>query len=257
MDRVLALESVHNFRDYGGYAVSGGGRIKAGLLWRSAQHAEASDSDLAVIDGLALANVVDLRGGMERTANPCRRGPAFAAQVWSQEGETAGLGPHVEAAGGTLDAASARQAMLGLYTHIPYRANLLPMLACYFRALARDPRPSLVHCVAGKDRTGFAVAVLHRMLGVHRDDVMADYLLTNSASRLEERIASGALYDSQVFKGRDLATIRVLWGVEEAYLAAAFAAIAERFGCVDDYLEEVLGIGPDERAALRETYLEG
>jgi protein-tyrosine phosphatase len=255
--RLLPLENVHNFRDYGGYAVAGGARIKAGLLWRSAQHGEASDGDLAAIDALGLATVVDLRGGSERLAAPCRRGPGFTAQVWHQDGETAGLGLHVEAAGGNLDAESARQAMLGLYTHLPYRENLRPMLSCYFRALARDSRPSLVHCVAGKDRTGFAVAVLQRMLGVHHDDVMADYLLTNSASRLEERIASGEMQQRAYAKGRDESTIRALWGVEEAYLDAAFAALDERFDSVDAYLEEVLEIGAAEREALRGHYLEG
>ena len=257
MDRVLTLDGVHNFRDYGGYATSDGGRIKTGLLWRSAQHAEASDADLTAIDALGLANVIDLRGGIEREANPCRRGAQFAAQVWSQEGETAGLAPHVEAAGGTLDAASAKRAMIGLYTGLPTRENLRPMLAAYFRVLARDPRPSLVHCVAGKDRTGFAVAVLHLMLGVHRDDVMADYLLTNEASRLEARIASGEMQARAYAKGRDESTIRALWGVDEAYLVAAFAALDAQFVDVDDYLEKVLDVGADQRAALRVGYLEG
>src|SRR3546814_13205778 len=61
-------------------------------------------------------------------------------------------------------------------------------------ALAEYDAPSLVHCVAGKDRTGFAVAIVHRLLGVHDDDLMHDYLLTNTAGRIEERIAQGAAH---------------------------------------------------------------
>jgi protein tyrosine/serine phosphatase len=255
-DRVLPLDSVYNFRDYGGYAVAGGGRVRTGALWRSAQHATASDADLTTIDALGLATVVDLRGGTERAANPCRRGPGFAAQVWSQDGETAGLAPHVEAAGGGNDAATARRAMIGLYTEIPWRENLRPMLACYFRALARDPRPSLVHCVAGKDRTGFAVAVLQRLLGVHPDDVMTDYLLTNEASRLEQRIASGAMHTNPYVKGRDEASVRALWGVEAAYLDASFAALNERHPSIEHYLETVLEIDPEQQRALRQHYVE-
>ena len=191
VSRVLVLDGVYNFRDYGGYAVAGGGRIASGKLWRSGQHAEASAADLAAIDAIGLTSVIDLRGNSEREANPCPRGPAFGAQVWHTDGETAGLGLHVEASGGALNANSARRAMIGLYTQLPWRENLRPILACYFTVLLREASPSLVHCVAGKDRTGFAVAVLHRLLGVHQDDVMADYLLTNTAGRVEERTRHG------------------------------------------------------------------
>ncbi|MCX7864990.1 MAG: tyrosine-protein phosphatase, partial [Novosphingobium sp.] len=59
-DRVLELQGVHNFRDYGGYAVRGGGRLKRGLLWRSGQHHRATDDDLARIVQLGLVNVLSL-----------------------------------------------------------------------------------------------------------------------------------------------------------------------------------------------------
>src|SRR5512139_3107748 len=88
-DRILPLEGVHNFRDYGAYPTSGGGRVRCGLLWRSGQHGDATEADLAAIDALRLATVVDLRGISERDAKPCRRGPEFAAEVLHHEGETA------------------------------------------------------------------------------------------------------------------------------------------------------------------------
>lgn len=256
MDRVLPLEGIRNFRDYGGYAAAAGARVKRGLLWRSGHHTTASEADLEQVDALELASVIDLRGGLERAANPCRRGARFAAQIWSQDGETAGLAPHVEAAGGVLNASTARTAMIGLYGALPWRENLRPMLACYFRVLAREPGPSLVHCVAGKDRTGFAVAVLQRLLGVHPDDVMADYILTNEASRLEERLASGELAAGELAKGHDAVTLRALWGVEEAYLDASFKALFARHPSIEHYLEEILEIGPDLQQALKANYLE-
>src|SRR3546814_11000565 len=70
-DRVLPLSGVHNFRDYGGYGVEGGGRLRDGSLWRSAQHAEADDDDLAAIDALGIETIIDLRGDDEREAPPC------------------------------------------------------------------------------------------------------------------------------------------------------------------------------------------
>lgn len=81
--RVLPLQGVHNFRDYGGYAGAGGAQVKSGLLWRSAQHVEASDTDLEAIHGLGIATVIDLRGPSEYEANPCRRHSDFSAQVFA------------------------------------------------------------------------------------------------------------------------------------------------------------------------------
>jgi hypothetical protein len=79
--RVLKLDGVHNFRDYGGYDAADGARVKSGLLWRSAQHGDASDTDLDTIHGLGITTVIDLRGPSERDAKPCRRHPGFAAEV--------------------------------------------------------------------------------------------------------------------------------------------------------------------------------
>lgn len=255
--RVLTLNGVHNFRDYGGYAGADGARIKRSLLWRSAQQGDASGADLAAVHALGLAHVIDLRGPSERDSKPCRRHDDCAAQVWTYPEETAGLALHSEAADGILTAAEARAAMIRLYDGIAFRENLVPMVRLYLELLARADGPSLVHCVAGKDRTGFAVAILHRLLGVHPDDVMADYLLTNAASKLDERIASNAFKDLPRYAALDPDTVRALWGVEADYLDTAFKAIDARYGSFDSYLDEVLHIDPPKRDELRAVYLEG
>jgi protein-tyrosine phosphatase len=253
--RILPLDGVNNFRDYGGYAVAGGGRVKTKLLWRSAQHGDASAADLAAIDALGLANVVDLRGPSEREMKPCKRGPGFAAQLWTYPEETAGLALHTEAANGVLTTAEARAAMIRLYEGIAFRGNLVPMLRCYLTVLDRAEGPSLVHCVAGKDRTGFAVALVQRLLGVHADDVMTDYLLTNTAGRIEERIAAGVFRSMERYASHDADTVRALWGVEEAYLATTFAAIAEQHGTIEAYAEAVLGLDAAGQERLRGSYV--
>lgn len=76
-DRVLPLSGIHNFRDYGGYAVEDGGRLRQGLLWRSAHHEQATDADLGAVDALGLETVIDLRGDDEREMHPCRRSDNF------------------------------------------------------------------------------------------------------------------------------------------------------------------------------------
>jgi protein-tyrosine phosphatase len=253
--RVLPLENVHNFRDYGGYSVAVGGKIKRGLLWRSGEHGGASDADLSAIGALDLATVIDLRGNGERAANPCRRPQGFAAEVLFHDGETAGLALHVEAAQGVIDEAGARAAMQRLYQDIAFRPNLIPILRRYFAALASRDGASVVHCLAGKDRTGFAVAMLHQALGVSRDDIMADYLLTNVAGNIDRRIAAGGHAIRERHGAISDDTIRTLMGVEAEYLDTSYAAIEQRYANVDIYLAEVLGVDDAVRAALADRFI--
>ncbi len=254
-DRILRLEGVHNFRDYGGYVSRHGGRVKQRVLWRSAQHAEASDADLAAIDALGLVTVIDLRGDSERASGPCRRGPGFAARVVFHPGETAGLAPHMEAAKDALDADSAHRALRGYYRHLPHRDNLVPVLRSYLAAMGEGGEPSLVHCVAGKDRTGFAVAMLQHILGVDADEILADYLLTNQAGNIDARIAQGAEHIRARYGPVDDVTVRTLMGVDAAFLTESFQAIADRHGSIDAYLDAVLGVDRAAQERLRALYL--
>lgn len=257
--RVLPLEGVHNFRDYGGYPVAGGGRVRRGVLWRSGQHFGATDEDLYRIGALSLAKVVDLRGNSERARSPCPRPEGFAAEVMFFDGETAGLAPHVEAADGVIDAPGARRAMVALYQEIAYRPSLVAILRRYFaQALAMDGA-SLVHCHAGKDRTGIAVALVHHILGVHRDDMLDDYLLTNTAGNNEKRIADALAQQEAggMLSQMSEAATRVLMCVDAAFLAAALDAIERRHGSIDAYLDDVLGLDAAARAGLCQRYIEG
>jgi protein-tyrosine phosphatase len=266
-ERVLALEGVHNFRDYGGYATPGGGRVRKGILWRSGQHFGASGADLDRIEALGLRYVVDLRGNSERERSPCKRSTGFSGQVMFYDGETAGLAPHIEASGGVSDADGAHRAMVTLYEEIAFRPSLTSILRRYFAealdgvgaGMGAGEGASLVHCHAGKDRTGIAVALFHHVLGVHRDDMMADYLLTNTAGNNEKRIADALAQRAGggVMAQVPEAAIRVLMNVDEAFLAAALASIERRHGTIDAYLEAVLGVDAAARAGLCQRYIEG
>ncbi len=254
--RVLKLDGVHNFRDYGGYQTDSGATVKRGLLWRSAQHGDASDADLEAVHLLGITTVIDLRGPSERNAKPCRRHEDFAAEVLAHHDETAGLALHTEAADGVVTAAEARAAMIRLYDGIAFRPNLVPMLRAYFDVLEKASGPSLVHCVAGKDRTGWAVAMAHQALGVPRDTIMEDYILTNTAGNVEARIAAGAAQIRAKHGAISDDTIRALMGVDADYLNAAFRSVEEAHGDLDRYLEEVLGVDAARREKLRAHYLD-
>lgn len=243
--RVLPTTGIHNFRDYGGYATRGG-RLRRGMLWRSGQHCDATPEDLAIVHGLGIATVIDLRGDSERSANPCLRHEGFAGEVLFHPGETAsgtGLAVHEEAALSVRTADEAHQAMTLLYATLPFRPVLVGSFRLYFQALANRAAPSLLHCLAGKDRTGLAAALVHRLLGVHHDDMMEDYLLTNTAGNAEARIAAGERHIREGFgRTMDDAAVRVLMGVDAAFLDGAFAAMAERHGSIEAYASEVLGV---------------
>lgn len=249
--RVLPLRKVHNFRDYGGYATQGGGRVKAGVLWRSGHHAEATVDDLEAINALALAHVVDLRGNDERASQPVRLPQGYSGGIHFFDGETAGLGHHMEAVEGAMSAEDAHRAMERLYASLPDRKNLIWILRRYFEALAKGDGASLVHCHAGKDRTGMAVDLLHHALGVHPDDAMADFLLTNSAGDQEARIAQSAPAIRARYGDVDDETVRVVMSVDERYLRAARAALCERFGSIDAFLDQELDVDAARRDMLR------
>lgn len=265
-DRVLRLEGVHNFRDYGGYPVVGGGRLRRGMLWRSGQHHGATESDLARIAALNLASVFDLRSAKERTTHPCLRPMGFAAEVFFGEDppprakatSTEHSAPHVAAAQvpRQRDAASTREGLRKNYGGIAFRPELVATMRRFLAELAEGKGPSLVNCMAGKDRTGIAVAALHLATGVHRDDIIADYLLTNTAGDAEARIAAGMATITEVTGQLDLEVLRVLMGVEADYLESAFAMMTEKHGSTDGYLREVLGVDDVMKERLRAALVE-
>jgi protein-tyrosine phosphatase len=262
-DRVLPLQGVHNFRDYGGYAVVGGGRLKRGVLWRSGQHHGATDADLAAIAALGLASVHDLRTDHERTVHPCRRPESFGATVFHPPVPSQQLAPHVAAANAVRTATTkqrtaedTRAALRANYGRIAFRPELLGAMRAYLADLAEGRGPSLVNCMAGKDRTGITVAMLHLALGVHRDDILEDYLLTNTAGDPEARIAAGAATVAAMGSTMNEASIRVIMGVEPEYLANMMEMVEAKYGSIEAYLERELGADDALRERLRAVLVE-
>lgn len=246
--RILDLSGIHNFRDYGGYATADGGRVKAATLYRSGQHRDATPEDLSFVSRLKLATIIDLRSDSERELYPCRRADDHAAEVVFAPGNTLGAGSHVDAANGVRTAEEAHAAMVDLYRKMPFRPILTQTYRMMFDRLLDGHGPSLVHCLAGKDRTGVAVALVQHQLGVHHDDIVEDYLLTNVAGDMEKRVAAGAEAVRANF-GQDMedAAVRTLMSVHPEFLDAAL----EEIGDINRYCDEVLGMSDARRDALR------
>jgi protein tyrosine/serine phosphatase len=263
-DRVLDTEGVHNFRDYGGYRVSGGGRLRRGMLWRSGQHHGATDRDLEKIAGLGLSSVFDLRTSHERDREPCRRPEGFSARVHVPDelddaAKALRTAPHIAAARnrGQRSAEETRAGMVETYRTIAFRPELVAIMRRKMVELAQGNGPSLVNCMAGKDRTGTTVAIVHLATGVHRDDVIADYLLTNTAGDVEARIAAGARTVRGMSRDIPDDVIRVIMGVEAEYIETALASMVEQHGSTDAYLEQVLGVDAAMRDRLIAQLVEG
>lgn len=253
-ERVLPFTGIHNFRDYGGYTTADGGTLKRQVLFRSGQHVHATAEDLGRVAALRLRTIVDLRGNSERAVWPCARHEGFDARVLFFNGETSGTQSpsEVHAARRIITPADADAAMIGIYRRMPYLPSLQSVLRDYFIALSKDEGPSLLHCFAGKDRTGFGVALLHQLVGVHADEMMADYLLTNSVGNAEARIAAGEesirrSHGTQISDG----AIRILMSAEPAYLDAALNAVRERHGSVFAYVRDALGLNMEWLTSLR------
>jgi protein-tyrosine phosphatase len=249
MTRHIDFEGIENFRDFGGYDTAAGRKLKPALLYRSANHAKATDADLAALRDLGVSVIVDLRRPIEREREPSRRWPGFAGQVI--ENDIAGdyvdwvdALKEVE----TLGARWFQEDSLTFYHEAPYQPRHVDLFSRYFDALAHTDGAVVIHCAAGKDRTGMLCAFTHHIAGVHRDDTLADYLLTNDEERTRRRMASFGPWLEELtgLKVEDEA-LRVALSVDPAYLERALSRIETEHGSLDRYLEEVLGVD----AALR------
>ena len=252
--RIHAFEALDNFRDYGDYATAAGARVRPGRLFRSAHQASVTGADLERLAALDIGTVVDLRRPVERRRQPSKRPAGFSGQVFESDLDEAGEAPHItflKTADLTPD--SGRRFMTDTYRQLPFAAAHLDLFARYFRALGETDRPVLIHCAAGKDRTGMLAALTHHVLGVGRDDLIEDYLLTNVAVDLHGR-APAIAEQLMGFTGRAAPhdAVVAFMGVEEAYLDAAIAAIEARHGSIDGYLEQALGVD----TALRDRIME-
>ncbi|MHA6287517.1 tyrosine-protein phosphatase [Maricaulis sp. CAU 1757] len=256
MKRVTPLEGVHNFRHFHDYPAADGRRVRAGL-YRSGQFSRASEADREHLAGLGLRVVADLRKRRERDNEPSAWSDALKLKVIASDLGDEGEPPHLQfLRKGVSRAEEVEAYMLSAYQRIPMEACNQEVFRGAYRALASGEADGgfLVHCAAGKDRTGIFCALVLSELGVARGDVVEDYLLTNHAvdfdaivPRIQER--SEARYG--VTMPDEL--MRVFLGVDARYLDAAFEAM----GDLNRYVVDTLGIRPDERAALRARWLDG
>lgn len=250
------LHSIVNFRDFGGRPSRFGGRVVRDRLFRSGAIATVSDEDADHLHKLDFSVVVDLRYANEREEEPSPWPVAALDRVLAHNGDHSAEAPHIAPLRqGLLDEARSEHIYGQLYRDLPFDPHYPALFAQAFeRLLVADGR-ILVHCSAGKDRTGMFVALIQHALGVSRADIMADYMQSRQAVGLQAMAEPASRKLSERFGVPISVTLmRHLLDVKEDYLEAFFDEVERRCGSLDAYLD-TLGLEESARRALRNRLL--
>lgn len=243
-----AVDGVSNFRDFGGLATCDGASVVAGRLFRSANPARITPDGAARLARLGIATIVDLRGTAERTKSLVDFGTApIAIRATPVEPKTSIKLREMLALPET-GPAQIRDLMIDSYRGYVNEAATA-FGAAFHAILAAADGPLLVHCTAGKDRTGFVVAVLQAALGVPHDAIFEDYLATNR--HWDRASAAGHV-------PMESAAVEPVLVADADYLAAAFDEIDRRDGDARAFLHRATEgrVAPSHLDALIERSLQ-
>lgn len=249
---LLPLEGGFNLRDMGGYATMDGRTVKRGMLYRSGVMSLLTEADEAHLASLGIATVCDLRRPGERKRDPTRWCEPAGAFYWSRDyTESSGVLSELLHGPGTT-ASRVREMMLSLYPEI-----LVDHASSYrflFERLAGGHVPLLFNCSAGKDRTGIAALLILSVLGVPRETIIEDYLLTNRYADFDRLLAAGRA-GADRFREIDPAVLEPLFAADADYLVTAFDSLDRDHGGVDAYLAAI-GVDDAARGRLHDLLLD-
>jgi protein-tyrosine phosphatase len=245
-ERALGLASNPNLRDIGGYQAVGGQWVRMGVVYRSGA-LTLSAADLAVVNALGITAAYDLRTPTEIAAAPDVV-PAGATYLNLNV-----LGKDSPASPSVTSATQAQEYMQEMGRQYVTSAAARIAFGTLLTGIADSSAAQLFHCTAGKDRTGWATAVILTLLGVPAKTVMSDYLLSNTY-----------FYDSPAVKAM-LSALPVaksaIYGhildVKPAYLQAGFDQVAASYGSLDNYVRQGLGLSNTTVTRLRHRLLTG
>ena len=256
-ERHVPFEGTDNFRDLGGYPTQDGRQVRWGLFYRSGHLHDLTHRDLDSFSDLEINLVCDFRSPNEKAEEPDRypesQPPRVAAlEIWDPSFTSEGFREKIES--GDIDGMDLGEILVE--GNRLFATKFSPLYAEMFQ-LIQDPEnlPVLVHCTAGKDRAGFASALILRVLGVPLEIVFNDFLLSTfyTADRIDRAVLiTRAATLFQV----DADQLRSVMGVERRYLQAAFDAIEQEYGSFETYRREALGISDEELETFRNMSLE-
>ncbi|MEP9363148.1 tyrosine-protein phosphatase [Nocardioides sp. CN2-186] len=245
-DDLVRLSSADNFRDVAGpgagYRTRDGRRVARGIFFRS-NELQLTPEDATSLADLGITTIHDLRSTMEIEAHP---DVEVDGARWHHV-EVSGI--PTEMISGLEDADAAVRVMRDVYDAFVRSPEARASYAELLTELATGSVPQLFHCTAGKDRTGWAAALLLEIAGVDRATILADYLLTNQFSSNTRTKYLGLIAEHL---GDDKVSVyEPTMVVEESYLATAYATVDELYGSVGGYLTDGLGLAPELVEQLR------
>lgn len=258
-ERLIVLQRSSNFRDLGGYPAADGKHVRWGLIYRTAAMPMLTDADYAYVRALGIRSIVDLRSTEERQLaqdlTPVNTGADYFAKDYPASAVFSNLGPRPGGGGG----------ITGLYRE--WLISLAPQYRAIFQNLLSGKGATSYHCSAGQDRAGVGTALILSALGVPRDVILQDYHLSTADRRPDNempRIAPGQYPGNPVAEfyrraqagGAPLTAKPLKDPAGVAYLQATFDEIDKRWGSVDAYLDQVLGVDRAAVMRVRALYLE-
>jgi len=256
--RLYKFDQILNFRDFGGYATESGQAVKRGKLFRSANFHKSSAEDLARLAELNIGLLVDLRHLPERKRQPNKWPETLQTDVLAyknpngpKEGE---LAPHEAFVKEDLSIAEdAKKYMRSSYKQRPHDDGFKDIFSNTLKHMAKTGDAIVIHCAAGKDRTGTLAAIILSVLGVSPKTIMEDYMMTMTAVDIESYLKPAAKMMSERY-GREYSpdALRPMFGVAPDYLESSLNAI----GDMGTYIKETLGLTDQEISALKSIYLD-
>ena len=240
--RHLALQGASNFRDLGGYPTADGRSTRWRHIFRSNHLGQLTAADVEIVRALGVRSAFDFRGIEERAAGVCVVNEIAVHSLPIEPTVVAAL--RAELSRGRLTAPVALELMRDSYRN--YVRHNTASFRNLFGHLLEDRAPLVIHCTAGKDRTGFASALILHALGVADHVIAEDYLLTNRHYKRDASNISDLPAD----------VLDAIGTVEASYLAAAFEAVGSEYGDLETYLRDGLKLGTAERTALKARYLQ-
>lgn len=243
MHRFVGIDGVHNFRDFGGYETQNGARVKKGKLFRAGQFSNLTEAGLQTLNQIGPKLVVDLRRANERKDQASNFGPLEPRQIIgvSAYDNGADLPPHLTYLRDqevSFDATFSH--MVETYARMPHLDEYKYLFFETFKAIANQEVPLIIHCAAGKDRTGVLCALILSALEIDEKTILDDYLLTNQTPNLDRIIEGYAAKLSKLFNKKfDAKDTYPMGAVYDEYLQTALATIAQSYGGTNQYLEHI------------------
>lgn len=255
-DRAVPVDGSVNLRDLGGYSTPLGHTVRPRLLYRSGTLAHLTSAGRQQFDELNVKLICDLRRPDEKADEPTPfpHGEPHRLEIEIDPGSALEMRKRLSSEDlGFDDRVAFMTALTGELTR-DHAADYARM----FEGLLEMPDGGfLVHCSAGKDRTGVACALILHALGVPKETVIQDYLLTNDVIDYEGFVLPKLMrrYEPDLVPDKNL--VMTLAGVREEYLHAAYDAIEEQFDDVEHFIEDAIGLDQTARTELQIRYLDG